>query len=240
MNNCSIVCDEWLAGILSCPVYRLVCPENSKMLDLFKEEIAKVLRMSPVFAFAKLPTKMLEHVHLLEQSGFRLVDTNIQLNKPVQSDRGYSGNCTVRFALPDDNEKVAKLGGSSFKYSRFHLDPLFSKEIADKIKEEWVINYFTGKRGNAMVVAEIRGDLVGFLQLIYSGDDTLIIDLIAVDKQQRRKGIAGDMIAFAEENCKKRNSVVVGTQLANLPSLRLYEGLGFSICAADYVLHYHN
>ncbi len=231
--------DKWLSEMLQCPAYRISVPENRVEISRFEVDLAKLLEERPLFAFAKVDPAKLTEVHLLEQYGFRLIDTNTQFDKPLQTDSQYAGNCTVRFALAEDEEQAVVLGRNCFSYSRFHLDPLMPKEVADRIKGEWVRNYFTGKRGDAMVLAEIDGMVVGFLQLIYAGNETLIIDLIAVDDNHRRKGIAGDMIQFAEANCGNFPKIIVGTQIANVPSMRMYENLGFKISSASYVFHYH-
>jgi RimJ/RimL family protein N-acetyltransferase len=48
------------------------------------------------------------------------------------------------------------------------------------------------------------------------------------------------MIAYAETNLQGFEKIHAGTQIANIPSMRLYESLGFRICRAGYVFHYHN
>ena len=68
----------------------------------------------------------------------------------------------------------------------------------------------------------------------------LIIDFIATDTNERRKGIASDMIAFTENEFTGFSKLRVGTQISNLPSLRLYEKLNFQICASDYIFHFHH
>jgi ribosomal protein S18 acetylase RimI-like enzyme len=134
---------------------------------------------------------------------------------------------------------VVEVAGRSFKYSRFHLDRAIPAELANKIKAAWVGNYFAGRRGQQMVIALVEGTIGGFVQLLYSQDKILTIDLIAVAENQRRKGIAGDMIAFAEAECGPFEHIRVGTQIANIPSMRLYEKLGFRVTEAHYVFHYH-
>ena len=54
-----------------------------------------------------------------------------------------------------------------------------------------------------------------------------------------RGGAGRAMIGFASANCDCAGSAVVGTQVANIPSVRLYETLGFRLTAARYVFHYH-
>ena len=90
-----------------------------------------------------------------------------------------------------------------------------------------------------MVVAQLDSKIVGFLQLLYAEGD-LVIDLIAVDARFRRMGIAGDMINFAQSTIKGFQRVVVGTQLANVPSIRLYESMGFRAAGSKYIFHFHS
>ena len=90
-----------------------------------------------------------------------------------------------------------------------------------------------------MVVARCDNVPAGFLQLLRSAADDMVIDLIAVDAAYRGRGLARAMIGFASAKCNCAGSVVVGTQVANIPSVRLYETLGFRLTAAQYVFHHH-
>ncbi|MBI4974972.1 MAG: GNAT family N-acetyltransferase, partial [Candidatus Omnitrophica bacterium] len=67
----------------------------------------------------------------------------------------------------------------------------------------------------------------------------LTIDQIAVDPVWQRRGIARAMILYAEGNCKDIRLMRVGTQVSNIPALRLYENLGFRIAEVSYVFHCH-
>ena len=67
-----------------------------------------------------------------------------------------------------------------------------------------------------------------------------MIDLIAVDKRNRGKGLAKTMISYASINClSSHGAIEVGTQIANTESLALYAKLGFGIISSSYVLHRH-
>jgi ribosomal protein S18 acetylase RimI-like enzyme len=89
------------------------------------------------------------------------------------------------------------------------------------------------------VVARCDNVPAGFLQLLRSAADDMVIDLIAVDTAYRGRGVARAMIGFASANCDCGGPVLVGTQVANIPSVRLYETLGFRLTAAHYVFHHH-
>lgn len=231
--------DPWLAGYLGGEVYRFAPAENAPLDDPGPlREVQE--RPGPVFMYAKIPTTWLAAVQACEDAGFRLVDTNVTFDKksePGGPPAGYPFQ--VRPARPEDRAGVTDLARRSFVYSRFHLDPDVPRAVADAIKGGWVDNFFTGKRGDAMIVAAEGSRIVGFLQLLYVGADTTVIDLIAVDEAYRGRGLAGAMIGLAQRE-PGRAVMKVGTQAANITSMRMYEKIGFRLCETSYVLHYHN
>ncbi|MBU0579594.1 MAG: GNAT family N-acetyltransferase [Candidatus Margulisbacteria bacterium] len=168
------------------------------------------------------------------------MDTNVSFEKSVSKDLHNTNNCVLRFAEKIDEENTVQLAKNSFVFSRFHLDKEFTSKESATIKGEWVRNFFKGQRGDFMILALVNNQIVGFLQLLKSPQDTLVIDLIAVDEKQRKKGIAGDMISFAEKNIKGIQNIKVGTQIANIPSIRFYQNIGFKFIGANYVFHYHH
>ena len=238
-----IVYDPWLAGIFQRDVYRLDPGEgglekNGPQKDRTYRKL-KEIQAGPVFIYAKVSTASLSACRFLEEMGFKLMDTNVVFDKPAAPGQKLRGNCALRLAVPEDREQVVELAGRNFAFSRFHLDDAIPKMVADRIMAEWAGNFFSGNRGNQMVVALTGEKIVGFTQLLRRGGKTTVIDLIGVDKGQRQKGIASDMIAFAESQCSDCDRIWVGTQVANIPSMRLYEKMGFRIFVSRYVFHYH-
>lgn len=229
--------------MLGRPAYRVVvdAARMSRKARTHPERarLRRILRTRPVFVHARVRTGNLAAAEFLQALGFRLADTNLVFEKPIERRRRIVGNCTVRFVESADEPQAVALARRAFTFSRFHVDPKIGRKTANGLKAEWVRNFFHGKRGEAMVVAVAREKIVGFLQLLRSGDGTLVIDLIAVDRRHRGRGIAGAMISFAESRCKGAKRIRVGTQVANLPSIRMYEKLGFKVSDANYLFHYH-
>ena len=236
--------DQWLSDMLGVKVFRLDWVEepsqdfrgNQPRLAMLEH----ILIQSPVFVYAKTSVTAHEYIHWMENAKFHLVDTNIRLGRRTLRDQESIDECKMRFATPKDELRTVELARRAFRFSRFHLDPRISQPKADTIKAEWARNFFSGKRGDAMIVAEIKGKIVGFLLLIYDRHRGLVIDLLAVDAQHRRKGVAGSMIAFAENRCTDFDHIFAGTQVANIASTRMYEKNGFRLASAEYVYHYHN
>ena len=235
-----IVIDAWLSRCLGKKSCRLNLTELSSKSDRdeLHREIGE-LKQEPVFVYAKVPVDMLSATRFLEEVGFHLIDTNIVFDKSRSSDVPLKGTCTIRLAEPTDQDQVVDLARRSFCYSRFHLDCAISRDIADEIKAQWAKAYFLGERGNQMVVAQTGGEITGFLQLMTDKEHALVIDLIAVDDRFRGQGIGADMIRYAQQQNASCARVRVGTQLANAPSIRFYEKMGFRYLSSSYVFHFH-
>ena len=236
--------DKWLADIIKCDAYQIIA--SDEFIRKAGEPDTPVARQldemqnSKVFIYARVAADNLTVVRFLEEKGFNLIDTTAIFSKLVEPEIRVQVDGNVGFAVADDEERLVSLSRRSFEYSRFHLDSAFTPDVADETRARWVQSYFSGDRGNAIVVAREENVLVGFLLLIYRENNTLVIDLIAVDRDFRRRGIAGDMIRFAEANCPGYSNIRVGTQIANLPSIHFYESLGFRIVESQYVFHYHH
>lgn len=230
--------DDWLSGLMAMPCYRLTGTE-------FRTHWKSRLPSGKAFVFAKLPPASVEAVRDLGNAGFSLVDTSIVLEKAPGSSRGTAEvpTTSVNPAVPADYTAATNIAGSCFEFSRFHLDPLIPNSIANNIKREWVTNYCAGRRGAELLVAKVEGRVSGFLAVLTAGADSsrvAIIDLIAVAPEWRRCGVAGALVSRFVQGWEDRAGVLrVGTQLANQPSLRLYQNHGFKVVDSSYVMHAH-
>lgn len=239
--------DEWLSDVLERQTFKLTV--NEELLAVWQDwKSEKQFRQwqeslpCSSFVYTKIPALAVHTARILQRLGFFLVDTQVTFEKAI-SDQSPSTppNVEVRLAQPNDEKGACSLAGSAFRYSRFHLDPLIPRQLANRVKTEWVANYFRGQRGDALVVALDKNKVVGFLQLLFNENNKeLVIDLIAVDENMRGKGIAAAMIHYADRAFPSHQQMVVGTQIANISSVRLYEKLGFRLRSAQYVYHYHH
>ena len=233
--------DEWLSEQIDKNVYQL------KVIDLLEDDFSqdwKEFRKNHIkenyFVFSKISTNSVNIWQCVEKVNFKLIDANVkfELHGNISSDSKYQKDIDICFAEKTHQEATGKIARDNFIYSRFHLDPLIDNDIASRIKQNWVKNYFFGKRGDVMVLALLNNEPVGFLQLIIKNKE-LFIDLIGVDKIAQGKGIASSMIQFASKNIEQ-SCIKVGTQIGNIPSIKLYQKLGFVLTGSDYVFHYHS
>jgi len=230
-HDCTLTPDVWLSSLFGFPAWRAACEAGGQSLALLQDG-------GHHFAYAKLDTTDVAISTALTDIGFRLVDTLLSFSGMPEG-RSVSG---MRFADPGDRDAVETIAGQCFRFSRFHLDPQVPDTLANAIKAAWAANYFAGQRGEGMVIAEVEGQVAGFLQLLWAGD-VLVIDLIGVVPQLQGRGIGSGMIQHAAchgtGDGRIPAKMLVGTQSANAPSVRLYESLGFRMASAQHVLHHH-
>jgi ribosomal protein S18 acetylase RimI-like enzyme len=211
--------DGWLSDVLGFDAWIGAAPADS--------ERALVTRRVPV-----------EDVDVLgeaAQLGFAVVDVNVTLERSG-SDGVGADDGAVAPATEEQAAALLDVAGSCFRYSRFHLDPLIPQEAADRVKREWVRSYVEGRRGVELLAAGTDG----FLAALEAEDGARVIDLVGVAPKAQGRGVGESLVAaFVRRHGAGGRTLRVGTQVANVPSLRLYEKLGFRIVSAAYVLHRH-
>ena len=228
--------DDWLTGLLGRPALSVAVAAESWPAGDWESR----LTAEPLFATAKLPVSETAAAGVLQGLGFRIVDAALSFTAPTIAAAGDDPR--VRFAKPADRDAVIRIAAGRLTFSRFHLDPDFPRALAGQLKSAWAGNFFAGRRGDGMVVAECKGRVVGFLLLIWVGT-RLVIDLIAIAADAARQGLARALIGFAAGNGtgdgRRADGYSVGTQAANIGAVRLYESLGFRLAQASFVLHHH-
>ncbi len=217
----SIQRDAWLSEVMARSVFRV-----DGVTEIPDE---------PGFYFAKVPTDRVADVGALTRRGFAVVDTNVTFERvrevAIATDVDVS-DCTA-----DDADGVLAIAGAAFRYSRFHLDPAIGVALANHVKREWVANYVRRVRGDALFVARVDGRPAGFLAALVA-HGTAVIDLVAVAPSAHGKGIGSALCdAFAKRYAGQPR--IVGTQIANVPSIRMYTKLGYELARSAYVLHRH-
>jgi ribosomal protein S18 acetylase RimI-like enzyme len=247
-----LVEDLWLAAIMGHGVFKISLAEAdvSGEVDTVRvEPIAQHMRRQVQGSYyAKIDTGRIEIVRQLGGLGFYVVDVNVTfgLDKqdPVPRVQPKSEpGCRIGEVSAEQQAEVLEIARSSFRFSRFHLDPLISLEIANQIKHDWILNYLLRQRGEHLWVASVAGRPAGFLAVIAgneAGKQYRAIDLIGVAPAYQGQGIGQALVAHFMDTYRDQNDfLLVGTQIANLPSIHLYQKMGFSLIKSAYVMHLH-
>lgn len=231
--------DAWLSEVFGYDVFKLNL-ENNEAIDS-KNIFSKDSLPKRAFYYAKVPVTAVSQVGDLTNAGFRVVDVNVTFEREPENIT-TNEKIIIRDVKPEDENDVLNIAETSFVYSRFHLDLFVSKELADKIKREWITNYVRKQRGERLLIAEIDGKPAGFLALLVTGEKEKIgvIDLIGVAKNMQGRGVGKRLVQYhIKDAMQKYSKLIVGTQIANIPSMRLYQTCGYEISNSTYVLHAH-
>ena len=172
----------------------------------------------------------------LKQFNFNFTEETIIYR--LKKNKSYVLNNNCRAANKKDKKFIIKLAKNSFTYSRFSQDPKIKNNLAKKIKENWINNYFLGKRGNKIIVYELNNKILGFILLIRKKTD-LIIDLIAVDKKNRGMNIGSYLIGSSINIFNQCKYLLAGTQKNNIEALKFYKKNKFVIFKKGYTFHRH-
>ena len=239
----TIVSDAWLTATMGRPSFA-VHAAHAAPADVVKA-LGAHQPPARAFYFAKVPALELEMVKALEGAGFAVVETSLLFERSIASDSGrpVRDSLTVSAYEPRWKNAVLDIAERAFRYSRFHVDSLVGLDTANHVKRTWIESYVDGRRGDTLLVAHHDGRVLGFnAMLVAERPDhaAAVIDLIAVAPGDQQRGIGGVMIEAAARHYQSRcTSLEVGTQAANVPSVRLYERLGFRLVRSQFVLHRH-
>jgi GNAT superfamily N-acetyltransferase len=215
--------DAWLARVLERPVFVVEAPWTTPC--------------DAGFCYAKVPVDEIAAARRLAGLGFALVDINITFShtgaaaippSPVRAEP----------ARHEHFDALIDIAGRCFRYSRFHLDPQISDEAANRVKSEWVRSYTEGRRGVELLAAVDRGQPLGFLAVLADGPRR-IIDLVGVAPEAQGRRLGSALVSAFVERHRDAEELLVGTQAANVPSLRLYSRHGFTVSRAAFVFHRH-
>lgn len=233
------VTDAWLSKVFGYDVIRMNLEKDETIdpVDVF----SRTSLPQRAFYYAKVPVTAVGQAGALTTAGFRVIDVNVTFER-VPANIASANRIVIRDVKLEDEGPILMIAESSFLYSRFHLDPFVSKELANKIKREWIANYVRKQRGEKLLIAEVNGKPAGFLAMLATGDSdkTGVIDLIGVAKNMQGHGVGKALVEYhIQDAYQKYSRLIVGTQIANVPSMRLYEKCGYGISNSSYVLHAH-
>ena len=219
--------DKWLTEQFGYSVY------NIKKLN---KNILKKIDSKGKKNFSYIKSEKKIRVNYVKQFNFNFTEKNVIYRLKIYNSYVFNKNCRV--ANKKDKKSIVKLARNSFTNSRFFKDSQIKKKLAEKIKENWINNYFLGKRGNKIIVYESNNKILGFILLIRKKSD-LIIDLIAVDKKNKGMGIGSYLIGSSIYFFKQCKYVFAGTQENNIGALKFYKKNKFVIFKKGYTFHRH-
>ena len=226
-----LIRDKWLEKIF-----------NRKCYNSYNENFVKLFR-NYERSFIFLKTKKPIYKKYLVDENLKYVGRNFTFKKKIRTNIKYisSKDITYKSSLNKNEKKnITEIAYKNFKTSRFHLDKRLSQKKSDLIRKQWMLDHFQGLRGEKIFVQFYKKKISGFCLIKSEKDDVARIDLICIDKKFTNKGLAKDLTKYSLFSLKKLNKkeIIVSTQERNLPAVKLYNSLKFSIKNIYYLYHY--
>ncbi|MBU8920960.1 MAG: GNAT family N-acetyltransferase [Bacteroidales bacterium] len=185
------------------------------------------------YATARLPDSSSEYgrqCDALAGTGFSELEKIVYLKAECGEVEDVEG---VDIAGPEDIGELREIARVSYSFDRFHADPVFDRQTADKVHEEWMRGSFEGRADAVLALRSAGGRPAGFCTVIIPGPDDPgagWIDMLAVRPDERGHGLGARLVTGALDYLHDSgvDQAALCTQADNRPALALYEKLGFT------------
>lgn len=234
---------EWDSNIFGFKIGRI---ENLSFLNvtsprqnLLKSIIQDCIEDQYIHINCRIGLRDYENLHLLEKLEFNVMDIQTTFSTPDRFDvslppfEGFA----IRRASGKDLEQLKKVVSGIFTDTRFMIDRRFSAEDVNKLYFEWLKNSILDPAQIVFLLERKNNkDLIGFSICVFDphSEETLgikigSIDLIAINKNYRNKGIGQMFIKFILNWFKaKVDKVEIRTQISNLAAIKAFISGGFT------------
>ena len=224
--------DPWLTKVMGTNCYKVSCDSIHEYLNISNSQSTTESSFITIKTRAKPDNSTYgsgNQIHWVSTMNNYIWDNN---NASGKKDLNVFAYEPVNFL------DAVEIAGNSFSTDRFHSDPRISNLFADKIKQEWLIANLKGFRKSINLVYRDPHNLkvLAFCSLLVT-ENFLTLDLIAVSKEFRGKGIGRALITSSQLIAAERKvPLLVGTQVENEAN-QLYISNGFVIEGQIFVLH---
>ncbi len=178
----------------------------------------------------------------LSEAGFHVVDLSLQGTLNVLQDaRLPEARSELRPARLDDRNAIEAIAEQSFRNGRYHADPLFPRELADKRYGHWVRNALAEEDAiDRVYVMGEPGDVQGFFHVTIE-EGVSDLRLAATAPALRGTLLGFDLYVSVLHLLKGLGvrRVVSSISAGNTAVMNVLAELGFSFSAPEMIFHWH-
>jgi hypothetical protein len=240
----SVAVLPWDEAILGFPVADIrLGPEPPKVDDisLFREALSNYCRRTgSELVSVRVAARQTSSIAVLSRAGFVYVDFGLLATLPTLEPASLlKTRFTVRQAEPADHAAIYQICGNAFDFGRYHTDPHFPCELANRRYLQWIRRALSGSDpGDVVFVLGRPGKVIGFMHVALNESNA---DL-------RLGAVApGSSLGFWLYNETLRavhalgaKSVSTGISTANVRVMQIYSALGFRFSRPEVILHWHS
>ncbi|MCS6871243.1 MAG: GNAT family N-acetyltransferase [Anaerolineae bacterium] len=229
--------DEMRFGIRVARIHELTQETLDETLEFCRDHAVKML-------IARTPSQAIRFVQQLEDLGFRLMDTLVYYRRdlvrtPVPELQNAALTRPVRTG---DETVVREIAAQAFQgyLGHYHADPRLDLAACDAVYVSWAERSCVDRAvADEVLVAELEGQLVGFLTLRRNTPEQVEIVLNGVAPSAQGRGVYRELVihALVQSKAWKAQETVVSTQIVNLAPQKVWVRLGFEPFQSYYTFH---
>lgn len=235
----------WDSDFFNLNIYKInILISNQGQIELLNE-IMK--RDSIDLYYYTINSKYQETINLLEYNHYFLMQAKTRLELNLSDYNEYkSKEASKKVKIFNDLEfsinDLYKLSKQVSKQSRFFNDKNINNVKVEELYKIWVYNSYYKEFADNIYVYSDNGEIQAFCVIQNAKQNDLRISLIGVDKKQRGKGIAGDMLfnIICDYKEKKYKKCLSSPQSSNTSALNFYINNGFKFYKLEYIFHKWN
>jgi len=236
---------SWDSDVFGFPVatYRVTdAPAINRNLPDVKETLKKWADENDVKVIGcSLPATEPMWRFCLPQLGFLYVDSTLIYSLPKLQRTKFPRRYKLRPATLEDQESVERIAEQSFEAGRYHADPLFSRELAQRRFRKWLTQAFESLSLTSRVfVLGEPGAARAFSHSYVHGDEAHIT-IGGVDAAFHRRGLGpaifvGTFAALQDLGVRHAHSKV---SAANTSAMNCAAFGGARFSNPEHVYHWH-
>lgn len=239
----------WDSHFFERPVYKLITVlYQHQNFHLLSEAVGSFIKqfftISQQYCFIELPAEDMLLLQALNTKGFKLVETRLLYYKKI-------GDFTnerfgVRESIESDIEILKRVASSSRNhYDRFHAEPAFGEELADKFLGKYAAEAAKGYCDTVLVPNEPEVPTEAFVAISHLKEagqfGFKISKIVLAASLPSCKGWHYKLISEAIYCARSAGSsyMLMTTQATNRAVIRNNEKLTFSLGATHHILSYY-
>lgn len=254
---------DWDSNLFEFPIGRLeplIAPDFDSLhppvisagVDLIERCLDNARQLDLKLISAAVDSRDSASQMCLQRCGFRLMDTIVVYRADVCTDSAkVTGSHTIRSAGLEDIEQLAAIsaqcfGDRQFSINRFNCEPLFPNTKVRQLYADWLRNMFEYKSADQIFVAEVQGEVSGFIGLklpapaeLSNGLNLGRVPLNAVHPKFHNRGIYTELVrkslAWFRQNGVKYAQI--GTQLSGLAVPHVWQKFGACLDSSYHTFH---
>jgi RimJ/RimL family protein N-acetyltransferase len=178
----------------------------------------------------------------LPRAGFQEVDFSLQVSlNGLQTAKLPEARAELREATAADHESIKRIAAAGFQHGRYHADPRFPRDLADRRYSQWMTNALSGDDPQDRVFVLGETDHVQGFYHVTMEKDVSDLRLASVAPEFKGTMLGFDLYASILHVLKQRGvrRVVASISAANTAVMNVFATLGFRFSQPEVIYHWH-